>query len=456
MYGVFEPQKRAMSIEEEEYTRYESGRCVALYDGKPSDLLLPMLDECIFNADWTKAFISPFTLILIKKDCRQMLITQHLFGSGKGLYLCKRSGIIYFSSSLRRLKKLTGMPFKLNVPMLPHYFYNGFLAGRHTLIEGVQKLEAGTYAVIDENGIHKGALSFAFDDTANSPEQQYQSALESSIYDVVNDIEGDISVALSGGYDSNCILHSIKKNWRNKKVNAFSIGGARGVDETKTAAKIAEFYDDVSFKTAFVTPDTLRSLDEIVSILEGAVYERGIFLQYELAKLLKANSISNLICGECADQVFHQNTYNAIPENTFLYGYMDTPCQMAAYTVLPKNRTMMSAFGVDARYPFLTPQMLDSGYKTRFLNGKTKEFHKAQCKKILPKEVLDLITKQGGSTNLDSLFPEGYECSKELEKCKYYSSDFMLTGKYDHDEAVRDYYLSLLYLESFEKQFCDE
>ena len=108
-----------------------------------------------------------------------------------------------------------------------------------------------------------------------------------------------------------------------------------------------------------------------------------------------------------------------------------------------------------ARYPFLTSEMIDVGFRSRMLNGTTKEFHKMQCRELLPPSILNLIYKQGGSTNLASLFPEGFDCAAELSKRIYYSPDFMLTEKYDFDEAVRDYYLSLLYLESFEKQFCD-
>ncbi len=237
-------------------------------------------------------------------------------------------------------------------------------------------------------------------------------------------------------------------------MKAFSVGGARGVDETPIASKIASLYDGVKFSSSLVTTETICHLDEIVEMLEGAVYERGIFLQYELAKLLRENSISKLYCGECADQVFHENTYKAIPQDTFLYGYSDTPYQMAVYAVLKKNKMIMDAYGIDSIYPFLTTEMIDVGYKTRTINGATKEFHKTQCRKMFPQAVLDLIEKQGGTTDLSALFEPDFDCGAAVKKCKYYSPDFMLTQKYPPDEAVRDYYLTLLFIESFEKQFC--
>ena len=98
--------------------------------------------------------------------------------------------------------------------------------------------------------------------------------------------------------------------------------------------------------------------------------------------------------------------------------------------------------------------MIRVGFKSQDINGTTKEFHKMQCKKMLPESILELMEKKGGSTDLSALFPENFDINHEIKKCKYYSKDFMISKKYDQEESLRDYYLSLLFLESFEKQFC--
>jgi len=454
MYGIYNTNKKIIQIESKKYFYYENDKYVICYDGHIKTK--NPFEEKVGCFDWREIFIDTFLLIRFDKITGNLFISQHLFGNGKNIYFIKKSDELIFASSLNELKRIADIPFELNVAMLPYYFYNGFLPGSHTLIKGVQKLEAGVCLRIDGSFIQKENIplnSKSVEAESESLAERYKSVLSESIFSEVNDIEEPVSIALSGGYDSNCILFSIKKLWPSRKINAFSIGGINGIDETKVASQIAEMYQSVQLFSALVTPDTLKHLDEIVCILEGTVYERGIFLQYELAKLMKSHSIHNLICGECADQVFHQNTYNRIPENTFLYGYLDTPCQMATYVVLKKSRLIMEAFGIDTRYPFLTPGMIDIGYETRFINGSSKEFHKTQCKEILPQKVLELISKQGGSTDLSSLFYGNI--SNLLEKRKYYSSSFRITGKYCKEEAIRDYYLSLLYLESFEKQFCD-
>lgn len=416
----------------------------------------------------------PTTTIVFDKNNKRISITSSTFGNGKNLFLTKDIEKICISDSLRELKNISGRTYKLNEGMLPHFLYNGFVAGSHTLVEGVYKLPAVSEAVIDKNGITIGkseaflnlqriSLLKAVDGPDEYIQNRYFESLEQSVNDAVSVIETDnhgettseIALALSAGYDSNCILYNINKLKPDAHINAFSVGGISGVDETYTAGKIAEYYSNVKFNTSYVSPETLTHFDEIVEILEGSVYERGIFLQYELAKLLKLKKVKYMICGECADQVFHEKTYEDISDDTFLFGYQDTPYQMAEYVVLRKNRMMLEHFGIIPRYPFLTKEMIEVGAITRKINGTTKEFHKAMCRKSIPDNITDLIGKQGGSADLGALFEDGFDCEKELINCKFYSPNFRITGKYSYDEAVRDYYLTLKYIESFESQFCD-
>ena len=50
---------------------------------------------------------------------------------------------------------------------------------------------------------------------------------------------------------------------------------------------------------------------------------------------------------------------------------------------------------------------------------------------------------------------EFIEYAKERKAILYYDPNFRITQKYPPDEALMDYYLSLKYIESFERQFCD-
>ena len=185
------------------------------------------------------------------------------------------------------------------------------------------------------------------------------------------------------------------------------------------------------------------------------MYERGIFLQYELSRLIHMHSGHRLICGECADQVFHAKAYQQAQEGTFLFDYFHTPYEMAANVVLKKSALMLRSFGITGAYPFLDMNVLRLGYRTRARNGIDKHFHKEQCHKYLPDYVCASLSKVGGSTSLCALVDPSFDAISAAKKLRYYSDAFRITEKYERREAELDYFFSLKYLLSFERQFCD-
>lgn len=406
--------------------------------------------------DCSDSFVGPFLLIVYDKVRRFLSIKQHYFGMPVSLYYAQHERNIWLSTSLNRLREVLTVRFELNTQMLPHFFYNGFLPDSHTLIKGISKLPPGYRARLDSKGIRIGTTAYRFSDSSPlSDEALYEQVIPNGIISAAGSDIDMFDIALSGGYDSNCILYYLRQLYSQSRIRAYSVGGIEGVDETGVARAIAGMYPNTQLFCAKVTPFTLNAMDEIVCRLEGAVYERGIFLQYELAKLLNEHECRRMVCGECADQVFHEDSYRRADRGIFLYGYAQTPYEMASYVVLQKNTRMLGSFGIEGAYPFLDMDVLRLGYRTRERNGREKRFHKEQCLRLLPDDVGAMLQKTGGSTSLSSLVDPSFDCTAAVQRMKYYSKDFKITGKYERREAELDYYLSLRYLESFERQFCD-
>ncbi len=401
---------------------------------------------------------SPFVNISISDD--GLVIDQQYFGSGNPIYYTKYKNTLFICDSLQTLKTYAGFRYELNTDMLPHFFYNGFICGTHTLIKGVSKLPLCKRIIIGKNDV-------IFDNWDNKKDWLYyftnQDAMELQYDQCMQDVFGDlrlrdipVSLALSGGFDSNCLLHYMKTMYPEKELLTVCIGGIKGIDERAIARSIAMSYKGVRFVESVVTSETLEHLDHIVRCLEGCVYERGIFLQYELARKLQQESASNILCGECADQVFHSGSYRN-HRDCFLYDYRNTPREMAAYVVLPKSYLMLRAFGIQGYYPFLDPRIVSIGKATTQVNGVEKRFHKSFCEHQLSKTVFSKLEKVGGSTSLVTLWKSYSSTALEnsIMDSKYYDSNFRLTEKYSYDESLMDYWLSLKYIESFERQFCD-
>lgn len=405
------------------------------------------------------AALGVYTQFTYNKE-KKTLETKEEYPGGKAwIYMMDEGNRIYFSSSLRTMKEKRGVSFVLNEGILPHFMYNGFLYGKHTLVCGVFKLEPGICLIFDRERIYRQVISYSYDEAeVESYEENYQRVLEDAIRKSMEHqlrIDKKVNLTLSAGYDSNCILHIVKKYYPDEMVNAYTIGGYKGVNEIENAKKIAAFYQDVNLRIGMVTPDTLEALEDMVERLEGGVYERGIFLQYELAKLLKKSECKSIICGECADQIFNKNYYAPVQQDNFLFDYENHPKQMGAYVVKKKNELMLNSFGIEVQYPFLEKQLRHMAYLLRHKNGIGKTFHIQMCKNWFPKSVLSYVEKKGGSTDLEALFETNGDIAAAMKKSPFFSEEYHITEKYPREEAERDYYLTLKYVELFKKRFCD-
>lgn len=404
-------------------------------------------------------FYGSYLAVFYNKISKQLRIRQHFFGSPVNLWLTERSGTLYMSDSLKELHEKSGLSFEFNSDVLTTFLYNGFIAGKSTLIKGVFRLPAGNSLITDCDKTIFEADFCSFEER-NAEEsglaEEYHSILRSSLENTLSNISGgDCNVTLSAGFDSNCILYNLKRIKPDMKIKAFSVGGKSGVNETDTAEKIAAMYENTSFFSSLVTPETLNHIDEIVAALDGSVYERGIFLQYELGKLLASENSSDIVCGECADQVFHSKLFDGVPD-VFMYDYMNHPYVMASNVVLKKNVMIMKSFGINVHYPFLDSRFLELGYNSRGFNGTTKAFHKKQCYDTMPENIMSLVVKQGGTTDMSALFEEGFNCMKEASRFRFFDADFRITRRFPPDEAERDYFLTLAYLDSFCRQYIDK
>lgn len=174
-------------------------------------------------------------------------------------------------------------------------------------------------------------------------------------------------------------------------------------------------YDNVSLTCSRTDSETLSHLPDIVWRLEGAVFERGIFLQYELARLVAESGISYLICGECADQVMNMRYLDKgalemsgskkVTNKEFPYYYGNN-------MVLKKNGVMANSFGIDCRYPYLDDEFISIAKALRLRNGFNKQFHVDNCRRVLPRGIVENIAKKGGATDCHSLFNSSAEISE--------------------------------------------
>lgn len=235
--------------------------------------------------------------------------------------------------------------------------------------------------------------------------KNWDSMLRESILRVYSEA-GEANITLSSGFDSNYILY-ILANYTNSSINAFCIGGEKGINEIPEVTKIAKFYG-INLLVDTIMSQDLEYFPDIVWRLEGSLFECGVILQYYLGRLLFQKGNTSILCGESADEImtfkYHSVNYNQFcndKQKSVYFSYSDYPFYVTNSIVLKKNSLLLHSFGIHPRYPYKMSEIVEMSKKISDLNDK-KEFHKKNCELRFQDSVLDNINSVPGTTHLFS------------------------------------------------------
>lgn len=307
-----------------------------------------------------------YLAVIYDKATGRLTILQDRMTSPVTLYYTEHEGSLFYASSLKTLLCTIRMPRALNEEAVEEFLINGYLYGEQTLVRGVSKLNA-SHALITENGqIRQVEVSYPCKAMSKGEAlDSWKETLDAAIERCTQG-ESEINLPISSGYDSSYILQ-VAAGKTDRPVNAFSIGGQFGKNELPAVRENIRSYPQVSLHTALTSHETLQYFPDIVWRLEGAVFEVGIFLQYELAKLVRKQNKRFLVCGECADQVMNENFLrqermfpvqaNNCPQ---YYAFDQYPYIFGSHLILKKNGILFNSFDIETRYPYLDERFLSA------------------------------------------------------------------------------------------------
>lgn len=246
---------------------------------------------------------------------------------------------------------------------------------------------------------------FAAVEHASTSVKAVGEALEKS---VISHLMTDVpyGVLLSGGLDSSIIAAVTQKHASMRvedeerspawwpRLHSFAVG-LEGSPDLLAAEKVAAHIGTVHHGFTFTLQEGLDALDEVIYHLEtyDVTTIRAATPMYLLARKIHAMGIKMVLSGEGADEVFGGYLYfhKAPDARAFHEETVRKLSRLHSYDCLRANKAM-SAWGVEARVPFLDREFLDVAMS---LNPKDKMITKGKMEKQILREAFsDMLPEE--------------------------------------------------------------
>jgi len=247
-----------------------------------------------------------FSFALWDGDNQHLFIARDRLGE-KPLYLAEVGDDLYFSSELRPLVKSGIVPFKLNPDTINLYFHYRYIPEPDTALEGVRKLPAGNYLIVDKKS---GSISQHnywdfqnIDAVEGNPAELIREKLL-EVSDIILRSDVPVGIALSGGLDSSALACLASR--RQSNIHAFSLGYDcdHHSDERSNAKELASYlglpFHEIELSSSdFVDmfPDMVFARDDPIMDISGCGYQA-------ISMRAKEEGVPVLLQGHGGDELF--------------------------------------------------------------------------------------------------------------------------------------------------------
>src|ERR1700685_4598406 len=259
-----------------------------------------------WDVDSFRRFRGMFAVAFWQASAQRLVLGGDRMGI-KPLYYTVRNGDVHFGSELKAIFEHPDIPRRLSGTALGYYLSLNYVPSPFTLVEGIEKLGAGTWLACSNGRLETGDYwrnSFrpvAID--LEEASQELDGLLGKSIAEhLISDVP--LGIWASGGLDSSTILHyAAQATSRRLQTFSISFAGDR-FDESKYFRPLAEQYN-----TEHNEFDLNGDLDLASAIHQIAYYsdepsaDAGALPVWFLSQMT-AKYVTVALSGEGADEIF--------------------------------------------------------------------------------------------------------------------------------------------------------
>lgn len=332
-----------------------------------------------------------YVMVVIDKNTKEITASYGIFSYCHSLYYYKTETSLYINISLHDLLNTINIPLTLDSIGVNDFVRYGFIEGDRTLIGQIKKVPS-LKTVIFRN------------ETIKNVDSQYLE--RNSKGDYVDNLsislpskDTKVLILLSGGFDSTLLAY-LMKDYHDKL--AVTAGSKRDPSSEFRNANMTASYLHFPQERIYSDNEWIESLPKIVDIMEGEMFDPGVFLCYSLVNRIKDLGFTDytFVTGDGADQFLNKNFYtedfNKNPElNRYASNFfVKTPKHCLYYLIVKKTEWLLRLSNIDYVMPFCSKEFCDCAKNVTF--SEQKREYKEFVKSYIPKEISNPLRKKGG------------------------------------------------------------
>jgi asparagine synthase (glutamine-hydrolysing) len=249
-----------------------------------------------------------FSFAIYNQNNQELFLARDRYGIKPFLFSLTED-YFCFASELKALLKFE-LPKKINNSALLQYFHLNYIAGNHSILQGIEKLPPGHFAVLKNN---KLKINSYYQLPENNISQSKQLNFEKSckeLYSLLDDAvklrmiaDVPLGAFLSGGIDSSIVTALAAKH--TKHLNTFSIGFKDEplFDETSYAQLVATKCKTNHTVFSLTNAHLYENLHDMLDYIDEPFADSSALNVYILSQQTKKN-VTVALSGDGADEMF--------------------------------------------------------------------------------------------------------------------------------------------------------
>lgn len=256
--------------------------------------------------DFLQSANGKFSFALWDKEKRSLVLGRDRLGI-QSLFYSSNGQRLVFSSSLKQLLKVRGVPKSLNRQAVLDYLLYCYNPSDDTFFKDIYKLPASQLLVANSRGVTlESYWQLSFAEVERKSKAQYCDEIPALMKDAVK-IRMDETVApgvlLSGGIDSSSMV-SLSSQMSETPLSTFSFRcEGKSYDESQYARLVADRFDTQHSEVLY-GPEQIARMADVVAAMDEPFCDIGIEMATFLLGRAAAGKVSYVFSGEGGDELF--------------------------------------------------------------------------------------------------------------------------------------------------------